>query len=67
MSTPKKIDIVYLWVDGSDEKWRTEKDKWYKKITGKIPVYKGASDTQRFRDNGELKYSLRSVTECAHG
>ena len=35
MGTPKKIDIVYLWVDGSDEKWRAEKDNWYKKITGK--------------------------------
>ena len=64
MGTPKKIDIVYLWVDGSDEKWRAEKDKWYKKITGKTPIYKGASETVRFRDNGELRYSLRSVEEC---
>ena len=32
MGTPKKIDIVYRWVDGSDKKWQAEKDKWYKKI-----------------------------------
>ena len=30
-----KIDIVYLWVDGADKKWRTQKEKWFKKLTGK--------------------------------
>ncbi|MBQ7409287.1 MAG: hypothetical protein IJV03_01855 [Alphaproteobacteria bacterium] len=59
-----KIDIVYLWVDGYDKNWAKEKDKWYKKITGKTPVYKSAVGVERFRDNGELKYSLRSVAEC---
>lgn len=59
-----KIDIVYLWVDGSDKKWRTEKDKWYKKITGHTPVYSSAAGEERFRDNGELLYSIRSVAEC---
>lgn len=60
-----KIDIVYLWVDGSDEKWRAEKDKWYEKINGVAPIYKGASGAERFRDNGEFLHSLRSVAECA--
>lgn len=60
-----KIDIVYKWVDGSDKKWQTEKDKWYEKINGKAPAYKGAATNERFRDNDELKYSLRSVAECA--
>ena len=23
-----KIDIVYLWVDGSDKKWLSQKEKW---------------------------------------
>lgn len=64
MSTPTKIDIVYRWVDGSDKKWQAEKDKWYKKITGKTPIYQGSATTERFRDNDELKYSLRSVAEC---
>ena len=62
--TKEKIDIVYLWVDGSDENWRTEKDKWYEKITGKTPIYHGAATKERWRDNGELLYSMRSVAEC---
>lgn len=64
MKSPK-IDIVYLWVDGSDKNWRNEKDKWYKKIIGKVPMGCDSVATERFRDNGELMYSLRSVAECA--
>lgn len=59
-----KIDIVYLWVDGSDKKWAAEKDKWYKKITGKTKEKLSNSDSL-YRDNGEFKHSLRSVAECA--
>ena len=59
-----KIDIVYLWVDGSDKKWRAEKDKWLEIITGEKPVYSGAADEDKFRDNGEFLHSLRSVAEC---
>lgn len=58
------IDIVYLWVDGADELWRAQKDKWFEKINGQKPVYVGAAGDERFRDNGELMYSLRSVAEC---
>ena len=54
-----KIDIVYLWVDGSDKKWRTAKDKWFEIINGKKPIYNGAAGAERFRDNGELLYSFR--------
>ena len=60
-----KIDIVYLWVDDTDKNWRTEKEKWYKKITGRVPMARDSVATERFRDNGELMYSLRSVSECA--
>lgn len=57
-----KIDIVYLWVDGSDKKWRETRNAWYKKIYKKdLPN----SNESLYRDNGELKYSLRSVAECA--
>lgn len=63
--TKDKIDIVYLWVDGSDEKWRKEKDKYLEKITGKIKIYKGVADEARFRDNGEFLHSLRSVSKYA--
>jgi hypothetical protein len=27
----QKIDVVYLWVDGSDKKWQAEKNKWLNK------------------------------------
>ena len=56
-----KIDIVYLWVDGSDKKWRNSRNEWYKKIYDKTCE----SHDSLYRDNGELKYSLRSVAECA--
>ena len=59
-----KIDIVYLWVDSTDKSWRAEKDKWYEIINGQKPIYKGAADEERFRDNGELMFSFRSVAEC---
>ena len=59
-----KIDIVYLWVDPTDKNWQLEKDKWYEKINGKKPLYAGAAGVERFRDNGELLYSFRSVAEC---
>lgn len=60
-----KIDIVYLWVDDTDENWRAEKNKWLQKITGKVPMARDSVATERFRDNGELMYSLRSVAENA--
>ncbi|MDR2933753.1 MAG: Stealth CR1 domain-containing protein [Rickettsiales bacterium] len=53
-----KIDLVYLWVDGNDKKWLAKKNLWLNKY-GKLS--KSANITARFRDNDELKYSLRSV------
>ena len=58
-----KIDLVYLWVDGGDKKWRAEKDKWLEIIKGEKPVYNDAAIEARWRDNGELLYSLRSVEQ----
>ena len=54
----QKIDIVYLWVDGSDKKWLAEKNKWLKKL---FNITNTNTDAERYRDNGELKYSLRSI------
>lgn len=59
-----KIDIVYLWVDGSDKKWCDTKHKWASKIKGKEYKQTNAAGDIRYRDNGELMYSLRSVAEC---
>ena len=60
-----KIDIVYLWVDDKDKKWRAQKNKWLKIIKGEKPVYQDAAIEARWRDNGEFMYSLRSVAKFA--
>lgn len=74
------IDVVYTWVNGTDPRWKAEKEYWHKhwiaSLTGQpLPVapedttkVKG-SDTSnndnRFRDNEELRYSLRSLEKYA--
>jgi hypothetical protein len=52
------IDMVYLWVDGSDEKWATKKNYWQKQMGINNPY---AVHPARWRDREELKHSLRSV------
>ncbi len=65
MTPDMKIDIVYLWVDDSDKKWRAAKNRWLEKTKGERPVYTDAAIDARWRDNGELLYSLRSVDKFA--
>ena len=60
-----KIDVVYLWVDGSDKKWLSEKTKWEKQLGNAHLAKTRVTSAERFRDNGELKYSLRSLAENA--
>lgn len=55
------IDIVYLWVDGQDEEWRVKRDQTIEALTGTAPA--DSVDPSRFRDNGELRYSLRSILQ----
>lgn len=58
------IDVVYTWVDGSDPEWQEARDRWQKKTAGFIN--NGDANTRnRYRDHDELKYSLRSIHECA--
>ncbi|MDG1023763.1 MAG: Stealth CR1 domain-containing protein [Flavobacteriaceae bacterium] len=47
-----KIDLVYLWVDGSDPNWLKKKQLY---------MDKKMNTTGRYQNNQELKYSLRSV------
>lgn len=54
----EKIDLVYLWVNSNDPKWREKKQKYDSSIS--ICNSDSVSDC-RFIDNDELKYSLRSV------
>lgn len=54
----EKIDLVYMWVDGSDAKWAQKKEKAM--LAAGKPVHKSAIGG-RFDDNDELLFSLRSV------
>ncbi len=49
------IDIVVLWVDGSDPAWRKEKNKYQEIKTT------DANADNRFRDWGLMKYWFRSI------
>ena len=52
------IDLVYLWVDGSDLEWVAKRNKF---IGISTPENSEATTKGRIADNGELKYSLRSA------
>jgi len=54
-----KIDLVYLWVDGSDEKWLAKKNAALQSLGRTLS--KTAVSAKRWNDHDELKYSLRSV------
>ncbi len=61
------IDLVYLWVDGNDPKWRAKRDVCLglnpeKKVNGDLNE---VNCEGRYADHDELKYSLRSVEKYA--
>ena len=56
------IDLVYLWVDGSDPIWLAKKEQYLHQTDQQehqlaIP--------ERWQDNHELRFSLRSVEQFA--
>ncbi len=57
------IDVVYLWVDGNDSSWRAKRQA----ALAQLPSATGAAMARysnvegRFRDNHELRYSLRAL------
>jgi hypothetical protein len=57
------IDIVYLWVDGNDPTWRAKREGAVNKMNAghldALAVYSNVEG--RFRDNDELRYSLRAL------
>jgi hypothetical protein len=52
----KTIDIVITWVDGADPRWRAKRQ-----AAGLDSQLATANVEGRFRDNGELRYLLRSI------
>jgi Stealth protein CR2, conserved region 2/Stealth protein CR1, conserved region 1/Stealth protein CR4, conserved region 4 len=77
--SPSPIDIVYLWVNGNDPHWRGKRQRAASKLAGTAPrsgAALGTSDLAvyanvegRFRDNDELRFSLRALERFfpAHG
>ncbi len=57
-----KIDLVYLWVDGSDPLWREKRDS---SLPAELRGDGESCGDGRFFDNDELRYSLRSVERYA--
>ncbi len=52
------IDIVYLWVDGNDPAWRAKRQAAAPRHS-RLAAYGNVEG--RYRDNGELRYSLRAL------
>ena len=63
IDTEFPVDLVYLWVDGSDEVWLKKKQKYENKTFDNSEEQ--ACCVGRYADNDELKYSLRSVEKFA--
>lgn len=74
------IDIVYLWVDGNDPEWKAIKDYYLSlfstRAIERLPVTDiewlreifillDSASNNRFNDNEELRYSLRSIYKFA--
>lgn len=58
LHTPFPIDLVYMWVDGDDPVWRAKREKY---IGGNTSQSRQTTTEARWRNNDELRYSLRSV------
>ena len=56
------VDLVYMWVDGNDPVWRAKRNQY---IDGGAKKSAEGVDDARWRDNEELRYSLRSVEKYA--
>ena len=57
------IDIVYLWVDGNDPVWRLKRARKAALLSksARTDMALHGNVEGRFRDNDELKYSLRAL------
>jgi Stealth protein CR2, conserved region 2/Stealth protein CR1, conserved region 1 len=65
MENDTAVDIVYLWVDGSDPTWRAKRRHASHRLGGEhLEVLAQYGNVEgRFRDNQELRYSLRALTQ----
>ncbi len=54
---------MYLWVNGNDVEWRAKRDQYAQKLeaTGNLSFAKFGNVEGRYRDNDELRFSLRAL------
>ncbi|MFB9246135.1 Stealth CR1 domain-containing protein [Massilia antarctica] len=57
----ENIDIVYLWVDGSDPLWRAKRRAARAGQGGTQHLARHGDVEGRYRDNGELRFNLRAL------
>lgn len=56
------VDVVYLWVDGSDAAWRLKRQEAMDEALDAVDVMAIYANVEgRFRDNDELRFSLRAL------
>ena len=58
----QKVDLVYMWVDGNDPEWQAKRNQYVGGSANQSQEVVGAA---RWRDNDELRFSLRSVEKFA--
>ncbi|PIT76254.1 stealth family protein [Limnohabitans sp. B9-3] len=65
MQISSPIDIVYLWVDGNDDGWRAKRlnASNLMRAQGDHAIARFGNVEGRFRDNDELRYSLRALAQ----
>ena len=56
------VDVVYTWVDGADPVHAAKRARW---LSRRGAVHDNGLEAARFRDNEELRYSLRSLQRFA--
>jgi hypothetical protein len=63
MQSNTPIDIVYLWVDGNDPAWRSKRRQASQRLSSghRAAIGLHGNVEGRFRDNDELRYSLRAL------
>jgi hypothetical protein len=61
--TKNPIDIVYLWVNGKDDEWRAKREKHARVLAAadhdSVAIFGNVEG--RYRDNDELRFSLRAL------
>ena len=63
MPSDSPINIVYLWVNGSDSRWRAKRRQAAQSLSADMrdDMALCSNVEGRSRDNDELRYSLRAL------